>query len=112
MDALVSRYNSLCTPAKVFAVLQLLGIAASVSAQSSKGALGGVLASLLGGGIVMYILTWMLNLLCQHGHITIAWILAIGPPILFLLLGAGAGIFAWMYSKKKKKNGGGKKNGK
>jgi len=106
MEAFAARYRTLCTPAKVFAVLQLIGIAGSVAQQASKASIGGVLAALIGGGAVMYILTWLLNLLCRHGMRWLAWVLAVGPIVLFVILGGLAGVMAYFDSKKKPRHRG------
>jgi len=102
MDSLMARYHALCTPAKVFAVLQLLGVAGGVAKQAADGNGGAAVASLIGGGVTLWIVTWLLNLMCQHHMTWLAWVVAVGPIVLFAVLGGLAGVLAYLSSKNSK----------
>jgi len=95
---LLARYHALCTPAQVYVVLHIVGMALKMVS-------GDVLGGLVGGGIMIVVGAWFLNFLCRHDLRWLSWIIAIWLPVLILLVVA-LGIWSgYKDSGKKKRNG-------
>lgn len=75
---------SLATPAKVSAALSLLNIAPIIG--STTTALSAKLWMIAGNVLVALVWIFVIDALYKSGYTTISWLLAIGGPLIVLLL--------------------------
>lgn len=109
--AFPKNINEICTPARVYFVLSMLGIVMSVIQNFGNNgiyAMGPYSCSvpskvLVFGFQIVYILfwTWILNLICKDGQSGIAWFLVLLPIVLFFVM---IGLFMMMMPEPQRKN--------
>jgi len=90
---LLARYHALCTPAQVYVVLHIVGMALKTLS-------GDILGGLVGGSLMLVVGAWFLNYLCRKDLRWLSWILAIGLPAFIIFLVA-AGVWAIYEADKK-----------
>ena len=109
--AFPTKLSQLCTPAYVYFIISVLGIA--ISALQNMGNRNrydlGMFSCRVPSCIAVFILkvlyilfwTWILNLMCKDGHKEIAWFLVLLPFImLFVIMG-----MVMMYQKRNRREG-------
>jgi hypothetical protein len=96
--AFPKKMSDLCTPSLIYLMISMIGIAMSIIqnlGNNNKYCLGMFTCEVPSVVLIfiikiVYILfwTWILNLICQAGHVNIAWFLVLLPFILlFVILG-------------------------
>lgn len=93
---LMSKLNSLCTPAYVYFVVSIVAIVLSAiqnignKNRYSLGMFSCYVPSCIGVFVLkcIYIVfwTWILNLMCRDGHSGIAWLLVLFPFVLLFFV--------------------------
>ncbi len=78
MASVVSTFKSLCTPAMVYVVIGMIGIASMLGKVSILASVGNLLFILLW--------TWFLNFLCSKNLTGVAWFLVLIPYIFMILV--------------------------
>ncbi len=91
METVTNAWTNLCLPGKVYLILALLGVASSLASPqpvNKKGQnMGGNKVTMVIGNILWALIwVWIISMLCNAGWIKTAWVLAIGLPVLVLIL--------------------------
>lgn len=91
MDTITNAWQTLCLPGKVYLVLALLSIASAIASPqpiNKKGqSMGGNKLATIGGNILWAVVwVWLISMLCNAGWDKTAWVLAIGLPVLTLII--------------------------
>jgi len=92
MSQVMSYYDDLCTPAKIYIVLSIISIFFGIL---GKLPFGMVLFKLF----FVFIWTWVLNYLCAKGFETVSWIIVLLPFIVM----ASAFVFVVSFGSKMRK---------
>ena len=71
----------MCTPAKVYVVLAILGIVGTLTAAAQSGP-GVAVVTAMGTALFAWLWTMFLNWLCKRGQSGIAWALVFLPIVL------------------------------
>ena len=103
MDLITNTWKGLCLPGKVYLVLALLSIASSIGAPEAVNKKGKPVGTNKGWAIAGNLLwslvwVWVISMLCQAGWNKTAWVLAIGLPVLVMILIVAA-IMGYLYEK-------------
>lgn len=100
--AFVKSYGDMCTPARVYVVLSVIAIIASLFTRSPLGILFHMATSILWA----FFLAW----LCDQGHSGISWFLVLWVPIVLFTALVGTFVF-FELSKHKASQGAATKEG-
>lgn len=99
METISNAWRSLCLPGKVYLVLALLSIASSIGAPQARKPVGTNKGWAIAGNILWSLIwVWVISMLCQAGWNKTAWVLAIGLPILVIILVIAA-ITGYLYEQ-------------
>ena len=102
MDTVTNAWQGLCLPARVYLILALLSVASSIGVPRPAGKKGKPVCStprsIVGNILWSLIWVWIISMLCQAGWNKTAWMLAIGLPILVIVLVIAA-ISGYLYEK-------------
>lgn len=108
--AFPKNINQICTPARVYFVISILGLAMSVIQNFGNNgvyAMGPYSCSvpsklLVFGFQIIYVFfwTWILNLICKDGQPGIAWFLVLLPILLFFVM---VGLLMMMSQNRRRK---------
>lgn len=95
MDTVATAWTNLCLPGKVYLVLALLGILTSLASPSGPHTPSKPVM-LISNVVWAALWVWIIAGLCSAGWIKTAWLVAVGLPVLVLLIIVGAvlGYFA------------------
>lgn len=87
MDLVTNTWQTLCLPAKVYLVLAVVGIISVLVAPPPKhGRAPPKLASLISNVLWAAVWVWLIAMLCEAGWNKTAWVLAVGLPVLTLIV--------------------------
>lgn len=99
METVSNAWQGLCLPGKVYLILALLSIASSIGAPQPRGAAGTDKVWMIAGNLLwVFVWVWILSMLCQAGWTKTAWVLAIGLPVLVMVLIVSA-IMGYLYEE-------------